>query len=1012
MKAARIIFFILFLLVINQVYGQNFEGFESGDLSNFAWETSGDADWFVTSDYAFEGNYSAQSGDIDNNQLTNLSITYNSTMDDQLSFYWKVSSESNYDYLQFYLNGDLIDEISGDIDWTQVTIDVSSGENTFTWKYDKDFSLSSNLDTGWIDSINFPQSEVFDNDLAVLSLNGPGNVNVGTTEIYEIAIKNTGTNSLNNFNIKLMKEGGDLITSSLIEDTLEPDNQQVYNLNWSIASDEQIGQIIIYGEVEHSEDENPANNISENLSVNIMPAGQSEITIGDGSELSYYMPINFYYKSSLSEVIYYPEELNSGGLINMIAYDNNFSTDLTQMPLNIWMGETGNEDLSSGWIPATDLTQVFAGNVDFPSGQNRIDITLDTEYQYQGGNLVLMIERPLDSQYYSSSDEFYTTPDTEFQNRTRYYNSDSNAADPNNPPDGNLSDRIPNTTIYMTIGGTGSVSGYVYDDDNNPLTNATVIQNDNNDSTSTSQDGFFQFNYVEVGNHSYTAYEYGYTPQTIETEVVEDETTEIIFNMLPLQTVEIYGQVVGSDFPEQGLGNASITFNGYQDYQTQTDNNGYFSIENIYANLSYEMIISHENYETYMQPIELGNENEDLGTIVLTEITIPPGNIQAVVDNEDSEVTLTWNMPGSGDSEFRYDDGNIVGSIGYGSLPENAVFGAVHRNNAIINEIHWYLSSQYDSHPTVDLYIFGLDVFGYPDSESLLLQLENIQNSDDEWNTHILDESIEAENGFLVGVSTPNRYTGIGLDDGEEEPWVFQSETQYSITDYTNPEESWMDIGNNGFQNNLAIRCYGINLGDIDEKYSKINQKRTGKSWEYFKIYRFPIEEQENQENWSLLIENITDTTYTDTEFGSLVTGTYQYAITSVHTNEVESVPAYSNTVEHEISNSDDDNIYSPKTVLLGNYPNPFNPITTISFIKKRNYPARIEIYNLKGQKIKKLAITEADIISSLKNDYAKYTINWNGESNHKKHAGSGLYFYKLVVNDKLISTQKMLLLK
>lgn len=133
------------------------EDFESGDFSGYDWVHSGDADWTIDTD-AYEGTYSAKSGTITDDQTSELSITRNVMMDDVISFYFKVSSESSYDYLRFYIDGAQQDEWSGDASWTMAEYDVTAGEHTFTWKYEKDYSVSSGSDCGWIDLITLPSS--------------------------------------------------------------------------------------------------------------------------------------------------------------------------------------------------------------------------------------------------------------------------------------------------------------------------------------------------------------------------------------------------------------------------------------------------------------------------------------------------------------------------------------------------------------------------------------------------------------------------------------------------------------------------------------------------------------------------------------------------------------------------------------------------------------------------------------------------------------------------------------
>ena len=144
---------------INLIVGLIVEDFETGNFDQFDWETTGDADWFVTSDNSYEGTYSARSGDINDNQESTLQITLNVVAPGNISFYRKVSSESNYDFLKFYIDNQFQAEWSGEKDWEQFSYDVEAGQHTFTWTYVKDQSVSSGYDCGWVDYIIMPPIE-------------------------------------------------------------------------------------------------------------------------------------------------------------------------------------------------------------------------------------------------------------------------------------------------------------------------------------------------------------------------------------------------------------------------------------------------------------------------------------------------------------------------------------------------------------------------------------------------------------------------------------------------------------------------------------------------------------------------------------------------------------------------------------------------------------------------------------------------------------------------------------
>jgi len=134
------------------------DGFETGDLAALDWTVTGDANWTVTSDSVYEGNYAAESGVITHDQTTSLELTVDMTFN-TISFARMVSSESNYDYLRFYIDDVEMDEWSGEQDWLVVDYTISEGQHTFKWSYAKDESASRGSDCGWIDAIRIYDSD-------------------------------------------------------------------------------------------------------------------------------------------------------------------------------------------------------------------------------------------------------------------------------------------------------------------------------------------------------------------------------------------------------------------------------------------------------------------------------------------------------------------------------------------------------------------------------------------------------------------------------------------------------------------------------------------------------------------------------------------------------------------------------------------------------------------------------------------------------------------------------------
>ena len=132
------------------------DGFETGNFNALSWLTNGDANWYVQGAEVHSGAYAARSGDIGNQDNSNLQVTVDCGAGGEVSFWYKVSSEANYDYLEFYVDGSLRAEWAGEVGWAEHTTTVTGGNHTFRWNYDKDWSVSDGQDCGWIDDVTFP----------------------------------------------------------------------------------------------------------------------------------------------------------------------------------------------------------------------------------------------------------------------------------------------------------------------------------------------------------------------------------------------------------------------------------------------------------------------------------------------------------------------------------------------------------------------------------------------------------------------------------------------------------------------------------------------------------------------------------------------------------------------------------------------------------------------------------------------------------------------------------------
>jgi hypothetical protein len=116
----------------------------------------------------------------------------------------------------------------------------------------------------------------------------------------------------------------------------------------------------------------------------------------------------------------------------------------------------------------------------------------------------------------------------------------------------------------------------------------------------------------------------------------------------------------------------------------------------------------------------------------------------------------------------------------------------------------------------------------------------------------------------------------------------------------------------------------------------------------------------------------------------------------------------YSQKLDLQTVSNDGDDIQSNVNSLEQNYPNPFinngRTETNIKFNLESDAHARVEIFNVKGQKVKTLTDTKMKA--------GMHQVKWDGRNHQNKNVSSGVYLYKLSVDGEDVKTNKCLLMK
>ena len=768
------------------------------------------------------------------------------------------------------------------------------------------------------------------NDLAALSVTGNVTPSVGNASNYTVTVKNWGTATQNAYIVKLMS--GDTELASVPGQSITPGSTVSVVVTWTPIAE---GPMSIYGKVVLTGDVNPVNDNSPVMNISVMPPGATVVTIGEGN-LAEGVPWEFFYKSSLFQTLYYQAELGVMGNITAITFYNNFVTNLTDKPVKLWLGTTDLADLSAGWI-LNGLTLVYDGTLNFPSGENTIVVPLQTPYLYTGGNLVLYANRPMDTQYFSSSDNFRAQ--TIGTTRARKLMSDSVIYDPMNPSaTGTLSGTFPMTSFTFVVTGMGSLSGTVTSS-GSPVADVLIqVSSANyNYSRITSATGQYNFEYLPIGTYTVTASKLGYETQTVNVTIIEDQNTIQNFSLVASSTVSVSGHIVGSDQPTVGIANAHIFLDGPLDYEGTTNANGDFTITGVLSGNTYNYTIQAIGYADLTGTVVVGSTSVNMGTLVMSELALPPVQILAVENTAQTQVTLTWRPPGStgtgaGLEDFEIDDGGWVSS-GFGDWewghynvtaytdidtyvdtpPQSAhsgtgMWGTVLEGgysncgawsylrktfdfSTISNPVlsFWHYMNGYNTWDYGLIKVNGNTVWGNSSSAVFMPWQELTINLSAYANMNSVEISFEWY------ATTTVSYAGWYIDD------IYVGHSINKTVNYVYkpiPEKEHLlsEEEEALLHSKQYVQQYVQDNRYLSSKSSKeINQNR---SLYGYKVWRFTFGNENNEDSWTLLTAStITDTTFIDTAWGTLPDGNYRWAVKGVYTNNLLGPAGFSNRV-------------------------------------------------------------------------------------------------------------------
>ena len=249
------------IFVVN--YGTIMEDFESGAFGE-NWTLSSQYPWEITS--GGRGNYCAKSNNNGQHSSSGyMQLQVNVLAAGELTFWYKVSSENNYDKLHFYMDGQEKGVWSGTVAWTEFTQAVTVGNHTFKWEYTKDSSVSSGDDCAWVDNIIFPP-------VNVITFIAPATNLETVVEGHEVRLTWAASADAVSYLVKRDGETVGTPTDTEFTETLEESGNYMYSVyavdaNGSMSAPTSIVVTVNYDGVIENEDvmvsvyPNPANGV-------------------------------------------------------------------------------------------------------------------------------------------------------------------------------------------------------------------------------------------------------------------------------------------------------------------------------------------------------------------------------------------------------------------------------------------------------------------------------------------------------------------------------------------------------------------------------------------------------------------------------------------------------------------------------------------------------------------------------------------------------------------------------
>ncbi|MDD4806704.1 MAG: carboxypeptidase-like regulatory domain-containing protein, partial [Candidatus Cloacimonetes bacterium] len=361
-------------------------------------------------------------------------------------------------------------------------------------------------------------------DLNGMTITGPTTPNVNSTVNYTVSVKNYSLTAVSNYTVKLMKTGGVEI-ASVPGTAINPQQTLEFTLPWTPTV---IGETQLYGKVVMAGDENPANDETNYLTVNVMEAGLLVVEVGNGTGYNGTTgtptPYGTFYKAQRQQYLYTAADMYAAGaapgLISSMAFNVQAVNTCSAMPnYTIRLKHTDQTALTSTFEEG-DYTTVVTYDSYMPTADWNMHVFSNPFFWNGGSNLIVELVTDVIPGTYTQNASVYYTP-TSYNSALRFQ---SDTAAGSTGTTGSTSMNRANTRFFMSVSDMGSLNGTVTSG-GSPLAGATVAVNQTVFTAITAADGTYNIPFVPVGAQTVTASKHGYIDVTNNVTIVEDQAT-------------------------------------------------------------------------------------------------------------------------------------------------------------------------------------------------------------------------------------------------------------------------------------------------------------------------------------------------------------------------------------------------------------------------------------------------------------------------------------------------------